>query len=56
MDAVPPGWARKLAAPAPLVLVGVAGVLALPNSDTAIFPSRLSMVMMAKAVRRRVAG
>jgi threonine/homoserine/homoserine lactone efflux protein len=42
-----PAWARKLAAPKPATLVGVAVVLALVNPNVAIFFSGLGMVVTA---------
>jgi hypothetical protein len=42
-----PGWARKLAAPTPATLVGVALVLALVNPNVAIFFSGVGAVVAA---------
>jgi threonine/homoserine/homoserine lactone efflux protein len=42
-----PGWARKLAAPTPATLVGVAVVLGLVNPNVAIFFSGLGAVIAA---------
>lgn len=42
-----PGWARKLAAPTPATLVGVALVLALVNPNVAIFLSGVGAVVAA---------
>jgi threonine/homoserine/homoserine lactone efflux protein len=52
-----PGWARKLAAPTPATLVGVALVLALVNPNVAIFFSGVGAVVAADiAVGEQVLG